>query len=189
MARTGHESIAVLQKYDRLVQHASELGLPAWFGDMDREIPELYRHSRARALPPIPSPELGPGVGQPWAMAVAFSKEMGRDLSPRWTPKPGETGQIPAEIPPSVTPETPLPPTSGPAENKGVGQAGPGHPGVSTPEDSPVELALAAGLTAAIAAEQWEVAKALVAELGERRRARVAPGVPSLDDRRKERKP
>ena len=51
--------------------------------------------------------------------------------------------------------------------------------------DSPVEVALAAALTAALAAEQWQLAQTLVQELGERRRARTAPAVSSLSDARR----
>jgi hypothetical protein len=48
-------------------------------------------------------------------------------------------------------------------------------------QESPVELELAAALRNATEAKQWELAQHLARELGERRRERSAPDVPSLD--------
>ena len=168
MARTGHESLGVMKGYDRLVQDAEEHRLPAWFSHMSRTIPEFARHSKA-----------GPGVG----LAHKMRGEMPSHARAGWTRAPEQPEQIPGENATSVTSETLPPPTSGPAGIQGVGQIAESGP----PQDSPVERALAAGLTAALAAEQWELAQTIVQELGERRRARTAPAVTSISDARKRR--
>lgn len=54
-------------------------------------------------------------------------------------------------------------------------------------QESPVEIALSAALTAAIANSQWDLAQTIVQEIGERRRARVSPQVASLEAARKRR--
>lgn len=176
MTRTGHETLGVLQVYDRLVQDANEHHLPKWFSPMAQAIPELR-----------PRRQGGPSVGQT-AESSGFVASNPRSLG---TDELGKTGEKHREKAPSVTPQTPLIPTSGPAENKGVGQNPPSGPPSAEvppePTESPVERALAAGLTAALAAEQWELAQTIVQELGERRRARTAPSVPSLADARRKR--
>jgi integrase len=96
-------------------------------------------------------------------------------------PTQPSTGSIPKE--PRETPREPKTATSssqgsteqhgGPAGLSGVGQ------------DSPVELALAAALTAAIAAQRWDVALEITRELGERRRSREQPAVASIDAARR----
>lgn len=60
-----------------------------------------------------------------------------------------------------------------------MGHAGPGV--------DPVELGLAFALQAATKAERWDVVLAVTAELRERRLARVAPEVQSLEAARKRR--
>ena len=183
MDRSGHEKPDQLAKYARFVRHADEQRVALWFAPMDQAIPEL----RATLLT----------LGQGWAKArheprkQAASVLFGHsNLESPTEANQAKTGQNP----PAATPVSPASPHSGPAENQGVGQAGPGSPPAqSTPEDtstidSPVERALASALTSAIAAQEWELAKAIVAELGERRRARVAPGVPSLADVRAKKK-
>lgn len=194
MTRTGHEDFATLKVYDRLVEDANEHHLPAWLSPMAAAIPEF--RSRRQG---------GPSLGQP----TQIPQEMGQKIRPQGTDDPGETEGKHREKAPSVTAKTPLRPTSGPAQNKGVGQSGPGSSSVvepvpstdvgvgqglergvevtSGPTDSPVERALAGALEAAQKAEQWDLAGEIVRELSERRRARLAPGVASLADARKKR--
>jgi integrase len=71
-------------------------------------------------------------------------------------------------------------PTSG-QNRPGPGQDVPGG------TDSPVEIALAAALEAATKAQRWDVVLEVTRELSERRRARTAPSVPSLDEARRRR--
>jgi integrase len=182
MTRTGHEDFATLKVYDRLVEDANEHHLPAWLSPMAAAIPEFR-----------PRRQGGPSLGQTPEKA-AF---IGQNLRPQGTDDLGETEGKHREKAPSVTPETRLPTTSGPAEFQGVGQPGPGSSDVveSVPStdvgvgqgSEPVESALAAGLQAAIGAQQWELAQSIVQELGERRRARVSPAVTSLADARRKR--
>jgi integrase len=183
MTRTGHEKLGTLSIYDRLVEDANEHHLPAWFAPMAQSIPEL-RPAKG-----------GPRVGQ----TPQNAQEMALITRSAWTPEPGIAGQKPAEKAPSVTTETPLPPTSGPAEFQGVGQAGPaggpasGGTDTATPEESVavilarIEESLASDLKVAIAAGRYELAERLLAELGERRRARTAPQVTSLEAARAKR--
>ncbi|MBN1610861.1 MAG: hypothetical protein JW940_29790 [Polyangiaceae bacterium] len=62
-------------------------------------------------------------------------------------------------------------------------ETGAGSPVAATPVDA-VEAALARAVELASAAGQWEVVAALSRELGERRRARTAPAVTSLEQER-----
>ncbi len=187
MSRSGHESLKVLQDYDRLIEDANQLDLPAWFAPMDQAIPE-FRRAQAHAPLPLDVP---PGVGQPWATTPKNQREMGYSPTPRWSGNPAGTEQKPAEIATSVAADTPPGATSGPAEIPGVGQPGPGQAEVSGPADTPytdpVDRALAFALEAATRAEQWAVVLEVTRELSERRRARTAPTVPSLSDARAKR--
>lgn len=202
MDRSGHESVAQLEQYTKLARHADEQGLPVWWASMHEAIPEL------RAA-------LAAGVGQAWAKhSLPSQKRLPSRINQVSITESGteeNQGKMPSK-PTSVTAKTPLVPTSGPASFKGVGQnlqSGPPSVEVhaspmSTPvagdvgnigplvahsesvsAESPVERALAAGLSVALAAEQWELAQTIVQELGERRRARTAPSVPSLSDARR----
>jgi len=191
MARSGHESVTVLQKYDRLVQDANELDLPPWFAEMDQAIPEFRRAARVEAER-LPVPELPAGVGQAWARTQNLPVEMGSHTSSRWTREPGSSDPNPAEKPPSVTPETSLHPTSGPASFQGVGQTGPGEGGpgplvgtAEIPSTDPVEKALSYALEQATQDRRYDVVLAVTRELEQRRLARAASNVTSLDSRRK----
>ena len=178
MDRSGHESVTQLEKYARFVRHADEQQLAQWFAPMDQAIPELRFADR--------------GVGQAWAIAHATSRKQAlprearlSDSEQRNEPNQTKTPSKPA----SVTPETPLPPTSGPASFQGVGQnpqSGPPSGEVTPdPTESVVERALAVALEAAIGAQRWDLALEVTRELGERRRTRTAPSVPSLADARR----
>ncbi len=175
MTRTGHEKLGTLSVYDRLVEDANEHHLPPWFAPMALSIPELQPRKG------------GPSLGH----ALKNAEQNAAFTRSAWTREPGQSEQKPAEKAPSVTTETPLPPTSGPAEIQGVGQPGPGQAQVSSPADTPytdpVDRALAFALEAATRAEQWAVVLEVTRELSERRRARTAPTVPSLSDARAKR--
>ncbi len=195
MTRTGHQTLGVLSVYDRLVEDANEHRLPEWFVPMAQAIPEL----RARRAG-------GPSLGQ----GAKSEQEMARSHSLAWTSEPGQSEQKPAVKATSVTTATTPQPTSGPAGFQGVGQAGPGsaevQPGESSGEDTStsadtverlraeaalalvrIEESLTQDIKVALAASRFELAERLLAELGERRRARTAPEVRSLDAARKRR--
>ncbi len=178
MTRTGHETLGVLKVYDRLVQDANEHHLPKWFSPMAQAIPEL-RPKRAKSV------QGGPGVGQYPEFAgktVLIPRSQGTD-------EPGETEAKDREIPPSVTSETPLQPTSGPASFQGVGQTGPGQGGPATetvPEVDPVEKALAFAIEEATRDKRWDVVLTCTRELEQRRLARASSNVKSLADHRRD---
>lgn len=169
MDRTGHTTSQMLGKYRRIARTASET-------------------ERAWLLPLNVPPGVGGGVGA----ARGSPQEMGAIHSTRSTGSalPAPTSE-PVSAPGAEMVGASVPDAAPPTQ--GVGTGSPGErppsaaPAVSAPEDTagPVERALAAALTSAIAEQEWELAKAIVAELGERRRERVAPGVPSLADVRK----
>lgn len=106
---------------------------------------------------------LGQRVGHepklPWKSAA--------DHTPSWSPKRSMVLQNEPKTSAEVTPR-PVSDRSGPAEIAGVGQ-------------SAIELSLAESLRKAIDAERWELAQDIARELGERRRERTAPSVPSLE--------
>lgn len=166
--RTGHESLGVMQVYDRLVQDAEEHHLQAWFEPMARSIPEFARWLGG-----------GPGVGQ----ALKLRAEMALDARAGWTREPGKSSEKDREKAASVTHETPVIPSSGPAENKGVGQTHDSGPPSAEPAD-PVEQALAYALGEATKDHRYDVVLAVTRELEQRRLARQSSNVTSLADHR-----
>jgi integrase len=116
----------------------------------------------------VPSDRVGQGVGQrvkiPVVMAGFSTSTWSQMASLEASPEPKTAGSVTS----SDTAEA-----AGPAGLLGVGQ------------ESTVEVALAYALKAAIDAGQWQVAQTIVQELGERRRTREQPDVPSLDAARK----
>ncbi len=168
MTRTGHETLGVLKGYDRLVQDAEEHHLPPWFTGMDAAIPEL-----AASL------EGGPRVGQaPVSVDVLASNR------PFMTDdKPGKTRAKTSVKPTSVSHGSPVIPSSGPAENKGVGQNPDSGPPSADPAD-PVEQALSFAISEATRAQRWDVVLACSRELEQRRLARQSSNVTSLADHR-----
>jgi integrase len=109
---------------------------------------------------------VGHGVGQnaefPWKTAP--------NHTPSWSNKGRDVhGTEPNQAPASAPIDASRRP--GPAEIDGVGQ-------------NSVELILAESLRKAIDAERWELAQDIARELGERRRERTAPSIPSLDSAR-----
>lgn len=188
MDRSGHESPAQLEKYARFVRHADEQGIARWFAPMDQAIPELRSYIFE--------------MGQGWAKPTREARKQASPAPSMHSITESRTEldeqETPAK-PASVTTETPPERTSGPAGNKGVGQAGPGSAEVTPGEDiarlraetaaalARIEESLTDDIKVALAASRFELAERLLAELGERRRARTAPGVTSLDAARKRR--
>lgn len=188
MDRSGHESVSQLERYSKLVRHADEQDLPKWWAPMDQAIPELrfaLAHSEgpARALPRGPSRKQAVSSSSAYIITESATEET-----------QAKTPSKPA----SVTPETSLPPTSGPASFKGVGQTGPSGPGQGevlpepaddTPERALVRIeeGLQRDLSVALEKGWLEIANKILGELSERRRARSAPSVPSLSDARRKR--
>lgn len=189
MDRSGHESAAVFEKYDRGVRHAREIHL-GWWVPMAIALGLPGAKCRDTALgsvaSSVPAPVSGPAPGQSRAKTpkhsgnvAVLTVEHEQDRDPPHPIKPAKTG---GEGPQNAT-RRPL----GPADLSISGQS-------STPSDTapadlagPVEQALAAALPEAMAKGQLDLALAIVQELGERRRARTAPSVPSLSDARKKR--
>jgi integrase len=194
-ARTGHEAISTIKIYDRLIQDANELALPPWFEPMDQAIPEIRRARRYSSPPSGVGPQVGPGAVLPEENAL-----LQRLMRTAETAGAGEKDpQKPSETTTAPSPSD----VTGPASFPQVGPTGPRQqvgpePPQSTTEhadvgapgpvaDSPVEQALAYALRAATDQGRWDVVLEVTRELSERRRARVAPAVPSLSDARAKR--
>lgn len=185
MQRTGHTTSAMLAKYRRQVDYARDAEL-TWWQPLDKCL-------SGQAAPPE-------GVARGVARRVKIPLEIPGLASPRWT----------WAVAPEATPEPkkaasgrPTPPEK-PRESQGWHAP---HQGVaheppvqqrppSAAEDTPesvalvlarIEESLASDLKVAIAAGRYELAERLLAELGERRRARTAPTVTSLEQARKKR--
>jgi len=179
MDRSGHESAAVFEKYDRGVRHAREIHL-GWWAPMGLALGLPGAKCLATAVDAALMVKAGPGSGQGRANGHKYAVN-GAVLTiqhgmSEGAPHPLNSANSGGEGRPNAA-DAPL----GPAEKSISGQS-------STPpeaSDSPVEQALAAALDGARAREQWDVALAIVQELAERRRARLA--VPSLADARRKR--
>jgi integrase len=210
MDRSGHESAAELEKYSRFVRHADEQSLPEWFAPLDEIIPELFAEKSRLG---------GPRVGQRVGQVSRPSRKQAPRERVTYSIAESRSGQIqsstpqkPAENATSVTADTPLWPTSGPAEFKGVGQVGPplstevevvpssvGGVGqvldtCPAPTGDPVEDALvrieeslAEDFKTLVNAGRYELADKVWAELRDRRLQRSAPAVTSLADARRKR--
>lgn len=183
MDRTGHHSSDMVNKYRRQMRHVKTLGL-SWFAPLHECLGYGTTPTLAR----------GPRVAYSLMMQPNLA---GREMvaeNPQFTAQGAERPPEAHFEPGSGVTAHPGEPTR-PAEKQGVAPEGsqaahgqtPAGEVLPEPTDSPVERALAAGLTVALAAEQWELAQTLVQELGERRRARTAPSVPSLSDARRKR--
>jgi integrase len=181
MDRSGHESAAVFEKYDRGVRHAREIHL-GWWAPMAIALGLPGAECEDTAIDAAAGSVSGPKLGQSWAKgakrpmnSAVRANGSGMGGEPSHPINPVKTG---GEGPQNATREG-----LGPADLSISGQSS--SPPETTP--GPVEQALAAALPVAIAAEQWDLAQAIMQELGERRRARVAPGVTSLADARRKR--
>jgi integrase len=107
------------------------------------------------------------GVGRKVGHESQFPWEIGPKRSPSQNPIGTDLHRSEPYLAPASTP-TDAGPRLGPG---GVGQ-------------NPVELILAESLRKAIDAERWELAQDIARELGERRRERSAPSIPSLESAR-----
>jgi len=208
MDRSGHESVKVLEKYDRGVRHARKQGLHWWapmaialgmkgaseLSTAGHDASHDSGQARANVVQmPSKTPLLTNRCDLPWddshpvnpAQAVTYT--------------------------PSIPPEGPLGPagfsTSGQraagAETAGAGGSTAAGAPILHASDSPVEQALAAALpeTAEDAAlralvfaveeatkvQRWDVVLACTAELARRQLHRTAPAVSSLDAARRKR--
>lgn len=198
MARTGHKTSQMLQRYHRRAQTVNELGEQdrGWF----RPLNELLGLGDSRV------PHMGHRVGREQGIASknsAFLNTINRSDEPELTENPerSKSEQAPPEAP-------------GPAEIQGVGQsASPAKdhtktekvpaltrgaaqssgqtrahpvPGEGGEEASVAEQALAFALEEATKAKRWDVVLELSRQLEARRqeRATPAPGVTSLDQHR-----
>jgi integrase len=180
MRRTGHTTSQMLAKYRRQIEHAKEVEL-GWYEDLGKC---LTGESRAQLE----------GVARRVVRKVKVPVELPGFQTWTWSYEPASTVTLEPKTAATVS-ATPQTTPDDLAEMQKVARAG--HPlaradetprsDPETPSDSPVERALAAGLTAAIAAQEWELAKSIVNELGERRRVRTASTVPSLSDARAKR--
>jgi hypothetical protein len=172
MRRTGHTTSQMLAKYRRQVEHAREVEL-GWYEDLGRCLSGEMKAGLE-------------GVARGMAHRAKSSVELPGFQTWTWTyERLPTTASEPKTA--AKTIGTSLEPA---AEFPGVVHSVPG--GGTQMGDSPgpapaVESALAAALQAAIGAQQWQLAQAIVQELGERRRARVSPAVTSLADARRKR--
>jgi integrase len=186
MDRSGHESVANLERYAKLARSADEQDMPTWWAPMDEAIPELrILIAEARR------------VGQAWAKPLADSRKQAVSAKTPYSIVDSESEAIGQETPRKTqvgAPETLVHPSSGPASFQGVGQTGPGSHGVaggptvaiSDPAD-PVEKALSYALEEATKDKRYDVVLAVTRELEQRRLARASSNVTSLDSRRKPR--
>lgn len=186
--RTGHATEEMVERYTRMARESRDT-VRAWLRPMDEAFgPEL-------GIEPLT------GYVAPWLQGIPVSDDwsvnaMGLQLghlaellkqSGKLAPAVEDTRYSPGsrhaltQEPESASSSasSSTKPTSGPAGFLLVGQAG--------PAGDPVELALAVALEAATRAERWDVVLAVTAELRERRLARVAPDVPSLESARRRR--
>ena len=197
--RTGHEDPKTLMRYDRDARHAIQHQL-GWWAPMGRALKMPGATVRTRL-----GLSLVPNVGQGWAKTPQTPAKPGVDpfrVELIDTPPRGENQRNIAPGPLSREASDPR----GPAGKPHVGQEGltdpsPSGPspsgtqdtpgsapvGEDAPGSSPVERALAAALPQAMAAGQYDLAQAIVLELGERRRARLSTKVTSLADARAKR--
>ncbi len=194
MDRSGHTSVVQLEQYAKLARNADEDNLPIWWAPMHLAIPELAAAIAAGIAPAVDVVALA-RVGQGWAKPAwtstnqaSLSEEVDSITGSR---SEGNQQETPGKTPP-VEAKTLAPPTSGPASFQGVGQTGPGEGGpgplVGTAEilsTDPVEKALAYALEEATKDKRYDVVLAVTRELEQRRLARAASNVTSLDSRRK----
>jgi hypothetical protein len=188
--RTGHATDEMVERYTRMAREGRDTER-AWLRALDELLgPELglepltdrYVAPWLQGLPVAAAEQsatlLGADLGQSLGHLIEILKQSGNFGQMPSTmlysaPSPEHSRQAPKDAP--ASPSTGTDRIAGPAENVGVGHAG------------PVDLALAAALEAATKAQRWDVVLAVAAELRERRLERSAPDVPSLDAARAKR--
>jgi integrase len=179
--RTGHKSSAMVHKYQRQMRHIKTLGL-SWFSPLH----ECLGYGTAATLTP------GPRVAHVFTAQPNLAGHEPRAENPQFTAQ-GTAEALEAEKQPSRDPQGgPMEP-SGPAENRGVAHEGSrvahgprvGAEVVPPEPVDPVEKALADAIEGATQDKRWDVVLAVTRELEQRRLARAASNVTSLDSRRK----
>lgn len=183
--RTGHMTDEMVGRYNRMARESRDT-VRAWLRPLDEALgaelglePLSERYvvpwMQGLAAPDLREPTLLADLGQQVARLLEMANESRSLGMPGMTSTDNRLGAL---VPPpepkqaSVVVSSSTPRATGPAEIAEVGQ------------ESPVELALAAALRAATDAGQWALVAELARELGERRRERTAPSVPSLADAR-----
>jgi integrase len=183
--RTGHMGEEMVGRYNRMAREARDT-VRAWLRPLDEALgaelglePLSDRYvvpwMQGLSAAELRAPTILDDLGQQVAKLLELASENKALSMQGLTNKDSRLGAL---VPPPEPKQAPVAVSSstdraaGPAEIQGVGQ------------ESPVEMALAAALTQAIAAGEWPLAQSIVQELGERRRARTAPAIPSLADAR-----
>lgn len=180
MDHTGHKHTSQLAQYNRLVRAAEQLHL-GWFEDMD----VVLGLAPARA-----GTTVGPRLGHEGVFAGKTAIDPFSSATVGQPLQPPETAEIPrnAEADPGAGVVTD---PRGPAVISSVGQAvaQSDPPATDTAEVIAlrIEESLARDVSRALEHGWLEIANKLLAELAERRRARVAPAIPSLSDARAKR--
>lgn len=186
--RTGHMSDEMVSRYNRMARESRDT-VRVWLRPLDEAfvtelglepLSDRYVVPWMQGLqgPEMGGPTLLADLGQQVAKLLAFANES-KSLAMSGTPN--TDNRLEALVPPAEPKRATAPVST--TTGQSVGPAGIGGVG----QESPVERALAAALTQAIAGQQWQLAQSIVQELGERRRERTAPSVPSLSDARAKR--
>lgn len=189
MDRTGHESVQSLELYDRVTRHARERNL-GWLAPM------------GRALGMRGAVSIGPrwAEGQVYGLATDLATPTenegfylgklgaGSVLGERHRASITEENRQKSGAPESLeTPVSDRGQRGSEVVGQSSGQVDEATSAAATHGDSPVEQALAYALRAATDQGRWDVVLEVTRELSERRRARVAPQVPSLEEARRKR--
>ncbi len=204
--RTGHQSSVMINRYRRAARSASELGLGPLL-PLDIAIPETCAITLGAMVEGLQAlcrgpATLGQRVGQS-AVSMARRNEKSsrfdavsrdgiepptRGFSERAEATSSDAeGTFPDEIDTGNDPEKHTGP--GPAHPMGQNWPTLAHqleppPVTVDAAIDPIERALAEAVALAARAGQWTSVEVLSRELGERRRVRTAPGIPSIDDER-----
>lgn len=163
--RTGHTTSREMERYRRQARFAEEHSHTRWFTPLWQAIPELGR------LKELAQQRVGQQVGQSSRASIKTPASLFPLREDRESSEPLQAHKDGVIVAP---PALWLPP--GPPQTGGVGQT-------QEDPDQPLKLAL----ERATAAERWQLAEQLSAELRERRHARSSPDITSLDSARRRR--
>ena len=189
--RTGHMSESMVSRYNRMVRESRDT-VRSWLQPLDvvlgteLALPPLTDRFVVPWLQGLQGPEHGGiqglgDLGQQLGQLMELMKKNAGLGAARET----STGNLLGASAPPEEPKT-APSSASSTTSQHAGPAG--FVGMGQPvQGDPVELALAAALEAATRSERWDVVLAVTAELRERRLARVAPEVQSLEAARKRR--
>lgn len=195
MDRTGHDSVSSLELYDRVTRHAQSRNL-GWLAPMGRALGMagavstgpvwaegkafVVGHGLATALKSPVKVWMPPLSGNGSDASISSEKRQKDD--DRVALEGTETPRGPDQNPHVVHGRGPDPQSHGPDP-----EVGPEEPSVARLRAETalilarIEESLTADIKVALAASRFELVEKLLAELGERRRARTAPTVASLD--------